>query len=100
MKISFTHNDEVIDGNSTDSLLTILKAAGKSIKSTCGGCASCGQCVVVLEDGDKNVSEPNFEEKQLIGNVFHITKERLACQTSIVMSPLKYVWQASLSLVI
>lgn len=81
MKITLSHNDQVIEANSNDSVLTQLKAAGLSIKSTCGGCASCGQCTVVIKKGDSHLQEPTFEEKQLIGNVFHITKERLACQT-------------------
>lgn len=81
MKITLSHNGQEIESNSTDSLLTTLKAAGVEVRSACGGCASCGQCVVVVSDGDLNLQEPTFEEKQLIGNVFHITKERLACQT-------------------
>ena len=38
MKINFDHNDKTIEGNSVDSLLTILKASGVAIKSSCGGC--------------------------------------------------------------
>lgn len=83
MKITLQHNQQVIEANDTDSLLTQLKANGLNIKSTCGGCASCGQCMVVIKEGESHIQEPTFEEKQLIGNVFHITKERLACQTYI-----------------
>lgn len=75
---------KVINMNSSDSLLSQLKGSGYDIKSTCGGCASCGHCTVVISTGDENLNEPSFEEKQLIGNVFHITKERLACQTTII----------------
>lgn len=81
MKITLEHNAQTIEANDSDSLLTQLKGAGFDIKSTCGGCASCGQCVIVIKDGEANLQDPSFEEKQLIGNVFHITKERLACQT-------------------
>jgi ferredoxin len=81
MKITIEHNGQTIEANDHDSLFSQLKAAGLAIKSTCGGCASCGQCVVVIKNGHQNLQEPNFEEKQLLGNVFHITRERLSCQT-------------------
>ena len=73
----------VIEMNGSDSLLEQLKKHDLNIKSACGGCASCGQCMVVITSGSENLNEPSFEEKQLIGNVFHITKERLACQTKV-----------------
>lgn len=81
MKITLDHNGQLIEANDSDSLFTQLKAAGFNIKSTCGGCASCGQCVVVIKEGEHNLEPIKFEEKQLLGNVFHITKERLSCQT-------------------
>jgi ferredoxin len=74
---------KVVSMNDKGSLLTQLKSSGYDIKSTCGGCASCGDCKVIITAGDANLDDPSFEEKQLIGNVFHITKERLACQTNI-----------------
>ncbi len=73
----------VIAMNEKDSVFQQLKEAGIAVKSTCGGCASCGQCTVVIKTGEENLNEPSFEEKQLIGNVFHITKERLSCQTFV-----------------
>lgn len=72
---------EIIQMNEKDSLFSQLKENGINIKSTCGGCASCGQCTILITSGEENLNEPSFEEKQLIGNVFHITKERLSCQT-------------------
>lgn len=83
MKITLEHNGETIEANDSDSLFVQLKAAGHNIKSTCGGCASCGQCVIIIKEGESHLQEPSFEEKQLLGNVFHITKERLSCQTYI-----------------
>lgn len=62
-------------------LFTQLKARGFHINSTCGGCASCGRCIITVVEGESNLNEIPFEERQLLGNVFHITKERLSCQT-------------------
>ncbi len=66
-----------------ESLLSLLKREGFDIKSSCGGCASCGDCVIEIVSGENNLNEISFEEKTLLGNVFHITKERLSCQTQI-----------------
>jgi hypothetical protein len=34
--------------------------------------------------GEDNLESPPFAELKLLGNVFHITKERLLCQTKII----------------
>jgi ferredoxin len=64
-------------------LLTALRDQGVYVKSGCGGHASCNDCLIKVKDGSENLNAPSFEEMQLLGNVFHITKERLACQTKI-----------------
>lgn len=82
-KVTVLPGTEVIEVESGSNLREALIAQGQTIKSPCGGCASCGQCVVVVKSGFEGLSEITFEEKQIIGNVFHITQERLSCQTSI-----------------
>ena len=74
----------VIEVNSDQSLLEQLSNAGFTIKSDCGGHASCGQCVVKVHTGEGNLSPSEFKELKLLGNVFHLTKERLSCQNHIV----------------
>jgi len=55
----------------------------------CAGKAKCTTCrVKVLTESEGCLSKLSEEEKLAIGNVFHITKERLACQ-SHVLSDLK-----------
>lgn len=83
-KCTLWPSGEVLEVNSEESLLSQLKKAGKKIKSSCGGCASCGDCVVVIKSGEMNLSPQNFEELRLLGNVYHITKERLSCQTKVL----------------
>lgn len=82
-KITLLPGNEVIEVEAGANLRESLIKAGHEIKSPCGGCASCGQCIVVIRDGQESLSEVSFEEKQIIGNVFHITQERLSCQTTI-----------------
>ena len=48
-KCTLWPSGEVLEVNAEESLLAQLKKAGKKIKSSCGGCASCGDCVVVIK---------------------------------------------------
>ena len=82
-KCTLWPSGEVITLNSEDTLLNQLKKAGKKIKSSCGGCATCSDCMIVVKSGEMNLTPQTFEELRLLGNVFHITKERLSCQTKI-----------------
>ncbi len=83
MKINLWPSGEVLEGNSDESLLQLLKKQGFALKSSCGGCASCADCVIQIKTGEDHLNSQSFEELRLLGNVFHITKERLACQTKI-----------------
>jgi ferredoxin len=82
-KVTLWPSGEVLELNSDETLLSQLKSAGKKIKSSCGGCATCSNCVVIVKSGEMNLTPQTFEELRLLGNVFHITKERLSCQTKI-----------------
>lgn len=82
-KVTLWPTGEVLTLNSEENLLIQLKKAGKKIKSSCGGCATCTDCMIVVKSGEMNLAPQTFEELRLLGNVFHITKERLSCQTKI-----------------
>jgi len=83
-KCTLWPSGEVLDLNTEENLLIQLKKAGKKIKSSCGGCATCSDCMIVVKSGETNLTPQTFEELRLLGNVFHITKERLSCQTKII----------------
>jgi len=74
---------KIIEVNHDESLLSALKRNNITVRSSCGGCASCGDCVIELLSGSDDVSEIEHEERKLLGNVFHLTKERLACQLKL-----------------
>lgn len=82
-KCTLWPSGEVLELNGEETLLNQLKKAGKKIKSSCGGCATCSDCMIVVKSGELNLTPQTFEELRLLGNVFHITKERLSCQTKI-----------------
>lgn len=80
-KITLAPLGRTIEIDSETDLYTGIKANGLHINSTCGGCATCAKCIITVLEGEENLNEIPFEEARLLGNVFHITKERLACQT-------------------
>lgn len=82
-KCTLWPSGEVIELNGEETLLKQLKGVGKKIKSSCGGCATCGDCMIVVKSGELNLTPQTFEELRLLGNVYHITKERLSCQTKV-----------------
>ena len=82
-KVTLWPSGEILEISGEDNLLNQLKKAGKKIKSSCGGCATCADCTIIVKSGEMNLTPQTFEEVRLLGNVFHITKERLSCQTKI-----------------
>jgi ferredoxin, 2Fe-2S len=83
-KVTLWPTGETLELNGEDTLLNQLKKAGKKIKSSCGGCATCSDCTIIVKSGEMNLTPQTFEELRLLGNVFHITKERLSCQTKLL----------------
>lgn len=73
----------VVEVETDKNLLSALREQGIYVKSSCGGHATCGDCIVKIVSGEDNVTPPPFSELKILGNVFHITKERLSCQTCV-----------------
>ena len=66
---------------------TLLEAAWKCdapVHTLCNGIGACVQCKVRVVEGEDALSTPEALEKELIGNIFHITRERLACQARAI----------------
>lgn len=82
-KLTLFPNGESLEISEEVNLLEALRSKGIYIKSSCGGVASCTDCIIKIRSGEDHLTAPPFEELALLGNVFHITKERLACQTRI-----------------
>ena len=72
IKITLLPNNEVIEveDSSSMSLLEHLKNKGLYIKSSCGGHASCSDCTPKVISGETNLTEPTFEEMNLLGIAF------------------------------
>jgi len=82
-KVTIFPQSKIVEVEEDRPLLFELKKEGIYIKSSCGGVASCSDCIIKIRMGAENLNPPSFEESKLLGNVFHLTKERLSCQTKI-----------------
>lgn len=82
-KVTLKPEGKVVEIDEGQNLLSALREQEVYIKSSCGGVASCSDCIIKIVSGEDHLSPPPFSELKLLGNVFHITKERLACQTTI-----------------
>ncbi len=80
MKLQIKNLDKTILVEDGESILDALRRERIDIRSSCGGYASCSDCIVKILSNSETINSVTFDEKKLLGNVFHITKERLACQ--------------------
>lgn len=65
------------------SVFEVGRRAGVEIATACVGKATCGLCRVKILDGEAHLSPFNAAEKKHLGNVYFLTKTRLACQTRV-----------------
>ena len=71
---------EVLDGS------TLFEAGAKvtaGIDTACVGKGTCGLCRVKIVAGAEYLPPFTDEERKHLGNVYHITKVRLACRTKL-----------------
>jgi len=64
-------------------LLELLKEHKHYVKSSCGGNGTCGDCVIKVRSDEPELPKLNMKEELMLGNVYHITKERLCCQLEL-----------------
>lgn len=74
--------DKILDANKGDNLYQVLTFNNISVRSSCGGIGACGDCMVKIINGD-NLNSFTATESHYLGNVYHMTKERLSCQCII-----------------
>ena len=63
---------------------TLFEAGAKAsagIDTSCVGKGTCGLCRVKIVAGAEHLNPFTDEERKHLGNVYHITKVRLACRT-------------------
>jgi ferredoxin len=56
------------------------------IQSACVGKGTCGLCRVKIVSGEDQLSPYNEIEDKHLGNLYHLTKLRLSCQSTVIES--------------
>jgi ferredoxin len=65
---------------------TLFEAGARlsaGIDTACVGKGTCGLCRVKIVAGAQHLTPYSDEERKHLGNVYHITKVRLACRTRL-----------------
>ncbi len=65
---------------------TLFEAGAKvsaGIDTSCVGKGTCGLCRVRIKAGAEHLSPYTDEELKHLGNVYHLTKVRLACRSKV-----------------
>jgi uncharacterized 2Fe-2S/4Fe-4S cluster protein (DUF4445 family) len=82
-RITFLPDGVVADARDGETIFAVGRRAGVAIETACVGKATCGLCRVRVAAGEEFTSPQNDDERKHLGNVYFITKVRLACQTVV-----------------
>ena len=66
-----------------ESIFEVARRNGVPISTACAGQATCGLCRVKVLSGEPFLPAFGASERKHLGNVYFITKERLACQARV-----------------
>jgi 2Fe-2S ferredoxin len=66
-----------------ESVLEVARRHGVPIATACAGQATCGLCRVKILAGEPFLPPFGPGDRKHLGNVYFITKERLACQARV-----------------
>ncbi len=79
-KIKFLPSNVEVDCAANETIFEAAERVNVEIQNSCGGSGSCGECRVKIINGEGCLNKPTKVEIVHLGNVFHITHKRLACQ--------------------
>jgi uncharacterized 2Fe-2S/4Fe-4S cluster protein (DUF4445 family) len=81
--VTFEPAHVVTDAAPGDTLFDLARRAGVAVETACVGKGTCGLCRVKVRAGEASLSPFGSVERKHLGNVYFITKERLACQARV-----------------
>jgi 2Fe-2S ferredoxin len=82
-RITFLPAGITVECDDGDNLFEVGRRHQVPIETACVGRASCGLCRVRVVSGAEFLSAFNKEEEKHLGNVYFLTKVRLACQSVV-----------------
>lgn len=66
-----------------ESVFEVARRSGVPVSTACVGQGTCGLCRVKVLAGEAHLTPFTAREQRHLGNVYFITKERLACQARV-----------------
>lgn len=89
VEVTFHRGDEIwtVQGQVGQRIFDVAHQVEAPVQTICNGVGSCIKCKVKVIEGE--LSPPTPLERDRLGNIFHITQERLACQSKIVAGDIK-----------
>jgi uncharacterized 2Fe-2S/4Fe-4S cluster protein (DUF4445 family) len=81
--VTFQPSGLRVDCADGESVFEVGRRSGIEISTACVGKATCGLCRVKIVGGEAHLTPLNAAERRHLGNVYFITKTRLACQTRV-----------------
>ena len=88
MKITVTDRDgniQILEGDTNNTLMEIIRDEGLEIEAACGGCCACATCHVYVDNKWIDKLEPqNDEEVSILDQAFYVKENsRLSCQIQL-----------------
>lgn len=82
-KVTFLPSGRTIECADGTSLFDAGGGTQAGIDTACVGKGTCGLCRVKIVSGAQHLTPYGDEETRHLGNVYHITKVRLACRARV-----------------
>jgi len=88
MKITVTDKDgniKILEGNSSLTLMELIRDEGLDIEAACGGCCACATCHVYIADNWLDKLDPkDDDEESMLDQAFEVkNNSRLSCQINL-----------------
>ena len=81
MRVTFVPSGKEVDLAPGQSLFEAARGLGLSVDTACMAKGTCGLCRIRVVAGEEHLNPYSQVESKHLGNVYFLTKVRLACQT-------------------
>jgi ferredoxin len=83
-RLRFLPSDVCVEARPGQTLFELGWKEETGIQSACVGKGTCGLCRVIIRQGEEKLTPYNAVEEKHLGNLYHLTKIRLSCQSVIM----------------
>ena len=83
MKVRFLPADVTVEVAAGTTLFDAGGRGGVGVDTACVGKGTCGLCRVKVIEGGESLSAYSEEEERHLGNLYRLTRLRLACRTRV-----------------